>query len=133
MSQIRFEEQQYNTESLDAGLWKRIFVLMRPLRKELVRLLILMVAVAGCDVLFPILNKIAIDTFAKSCSLSVSTFSASSTSDSISFSCAVLSTLPAAFAFCTSEENLVNPVKNIIRFWLSCLFLSGEIITGKTS
>ena len=33
MSQIRFEEQQYNTESLDAGLWKRIFVLMRPLRK----------------------------------------------------------------------------------------------------
>ena len=28
------------------------------------RLLILMVAVAGCDVLFPILNKIAIDTFA---------------------------------------------------------------------
>ena len=49
MSQIRFEEQQYNTESLDAGLWKRIFVLMRPLRKELVRLLILMVAVAGCD------------------------------------------------------------------------------------
>ena len=64
MSQIRFEEQQYNTESLDAGLWKRIFVLMRPLRKELVRLLILMVAVAGCDVLFPILNKIAIDTFA---------------------------------------------------------------------
>ena len=64
MSQIRFEEQQYNTESLDAGLWKRIFVLMRPLRKELVRLLILMVAVAACDVLFPILNKIAIDTFA---------------------------------------------------------------------
>ena len=37
MSQIRFEEQQYNTESLDAGLWKRIFVLMRPLRKELGR------------------------------------------------------------------------------------------------
>mgnify|MGYP000873836483 FL=1 len=35
MSQIRFEEQQYNTESLDAGLWKRIFVLMKPLRKEL--------------------------------------------------------------------------------------------------
>lgn len=65
MSQIRFEEQQYNTESLDAGLWKRIFVLMRPLRRELVRLLILMVAVAGCDVLFPILNKIAIDTFGR--------------------------------------------------------------------
>lgn len=64
MSQIRFEEQQYNTESLDAGLWKRILVLMKPLRKELVHLLILMVAVAGCDVLFPILNKVAIDTFA---------------------------------------------------------------------
>ena len=25
MSQIRFEEQQYNTESLDAGLWKRLW------------------------------------------------------------------------------------------------------------
>ena len=74
MSQIRFEEQQYNTESLDAGLWKRIFVLMRPLRKELVRLLILMVAVAGCDVLFPILNKIAIDTFASAGQLAVDVF-----------------------------------------------------------
>lgn len=64
MSQIRFEEQQYNTETLDAGLWKRIFRLMKPLKKQLILLFVLMVAVAGCDVLFPYLNKLAIDTFA---------------------------------------------------------------------
>ena len=64
MSQIQFEEQQYNTQTLDAGLWKRILALMRPLKKELAGLFVLMIAVAGCDVLFPLMNKLAIDTFA---------------------------------------------------------------------
>ena len=69
----------------------------------------------------------------KSECLSVRTFSASSTKDSISFNWAVLSVLLCEFAFCTSEEKRVNPVKNIKRFLLSCFFLAGEIITGRTS
>ena len=43
-----------------------------------------------------------------------------------------LSKFPTAFAFCTSEENRVKPVKNIIRFLLSCFLRSGEMITGSS-
>lgn len=60
---IRFEEQEYNNDTLDTGLWKRIFILMKPLKKQLIFLFVLMIGVAGCDVLFPYMNKLAIDYF----------------------------------------------------------------------
>ena len=72
-----------------------------------------------CDVVLP-----------EKASLSVSTFSASSTKCNISKRRAVLSLLFSKFSFCTFEENLTKPVKNIIRLSFNNFLRSGEIITG---
>jgi ATP-binding cassette subfamily B protein len=58
-----FEEKQYNTDSLDTHLWKRILGLLRSQKKNLVRLALLNVVIAVFDVLFPYLNKLAVDYF----------------------------------------------------------------------
>ena len=64
MSEIRFQEKEYNTDSLDAGLWKKIINLLGNQKKDLYWLFVFMVLVAILDVVFPYLNKIAIDYFA---------------------------------------------------------------------
>ena len=64
MSEIRFQEKEYNTESLDAGLWKKIINLLGSQKKNLYLLMTFMLFVAVLDVVFPYLNKIAIDYFA---------------------------------------------------------------------
>lgn len=64
MSTARFEEKTYQTDSLDFGLWKRIFALMKDQKKRLIALGILDVLIAVFDVLLPYLEKVAIDTFA---------------------------------------------------------------------
>lgn len=64
MSVTRFEEKQYNTDSLDIHLWKRILSLMKSQKHRLVRLALLNIVIALFDVAIPFLNKIAIDTFA---------------------------------------------------------------------
>ncbi len=58
-----FEEQEFNTDSLDTGLWKKIFKLLWVHKKKLYVLYMFMIFVATVDVVFPYLNKIAIDTF----------------------------------------------------------------------
>lgn len=64
MSEIRFQEKEYNTDSLDAGLWKKIINLLGNQKKDLYWLFVFMLLVAVLDVVFPYLNKIAIDYFA---------------------------------------------------------------------
>lgn len=64
MSQIRFEEKTYNTDSLDISLWKRILKLLSSQKKRLIRLGILNLFIAFVDVLLPYMNKVAIDVFA---------------------------------------------------------------------
>ena len=64
MSQIRFEEKTYNTDSLDISLWKRILGLLSSQKKRLIKLGILNVFIALVDVLLPFMNKIGIDVFA---------------------------------------------------------------------
>ncbi len=64
MSQIRFEEKTYNTDSLDISLWKRILKLLSSQKKRLIRLGILNLFIAFVDVLLPYMNKVAIDLFA---------------------------------------------------------------------
>lgn len=59
----RFEEQEYNTDSLDTKLWRRIFKLLAPHRKNLIYLFSIMILVAGMDVIFPYMNKLAVDFF----------------------------------------------------------------------
>ena len=63
MSQIRFEEKEYNTDSLDTGLWKKIIGLLGKQKKDLYLLFFLMIMVALVDVGLPLLNKVAIDNF----------------------------------------------------------------------
>lgn len=64
MSNIQFEEKQYNTDSLDLGLWKRILSLLGNSKKHLIKLGIFMILMAVVDVTRPYLDKIAIDYFA---------------------------------------------------------------------
>ncbi|MGB7595166.1 MAG: ABC transporter ATP-binding protein [Erysipelotrichaceae bacterium] len=58
-----FEEQEFNTDTLDTHLWRKIFKLLWIHKKKLAVLYMFIIMVAAVDVLFPYLNKIAIDTF----------------------------------------------------------------------
>lgn len=58
-----FEEHDFNTDSLDTQLWKRIFGLIGQQKKQLIILFSMMMFIAGADLGFPLLNKWAIDTY----------------------------------------------------------------------
>jgi len=58
-----FEEQEYNTDSLDTRLWRRILSLLWIHKKDLFILYSFMIMLALCDVTFPLLNRFAIDHF----------------------------------------------------------------------
>lgn len=64
MTQIKFEEKTYNTDSLDLHLWKRIFTLFKAQKKDLIKLLVINIFIAIFDASLPFLNKLAIDVFA---------------------------------------------------------------------
>ena len=64
MTEVRFQEKEYNTDTLDTGLWKKIIDLLGSQKKNLYLLFTFMLFVAILDVVFPYLNKIAIDYFA---------------------------------------------------------------------
>ncbi len=64
MSNIQFEEKQYNTDSLDLNLWKRILALLGSSKQHLIKLGVFMLLMAIVDVIRPYLDKIAIDYFA---------------------------------------------------------------------
>ncbi|MEG0176711.1 ABC transporter ATP-binding protein [Anaerorhabdus sp.] len=59
----RFQEQEYNTDSLEIGLWRKILGLMHSQKKNLYILFLLNLFIAVLDVAFPFMNKIAIDYF----------------------------------------------------------------------
>lgn len=63
MSETGFQEKEYNTDSLDTSLWKKIINLLGSQKKNLYLLFLFMLFVAILDVVFPLLNKIAIDYF----------------------------------------------------------------------
>lgn len=62
MSQ-QFQEKEYNTDTLDTSLWKRIFALIWEQKSSLYQLFALVVVLAVIDVTLPYLHKIAIDDF----------------------------------------------------------------------
>lgn len=64
MTRKRFEEKDYNTDSLDFGIWRRIFKLLFVHKKRLIAIFVLNIFVAFFDTAIPFMNKIAIDTFA---------------------------------------------------------------------
>ncbi|SKA01752.1 ABC transporter ATP-binding protein [Anaerorhabdus furcosa] len=59
----QFQEQEYNTNSLDTSLWRRILGMMKSQKKNLYMLFFLNFFIAILDVGFPFMNKIAIDYF----------------------------------------------------------------------
>jgi ATP-binding cassette, subfamily B, bacterial len=59
----RFEEQEYNTDSLDTKLWSKILKLLWIHKKDLFVLYGFMIMLAFVDVAFPLLNRHAIDNF----------------------------------------------------------------------
>ncbi len=57
------EEEEFNTDSFDITLWKKIFKLLWEHKRLLIILFMIMIGVALVDVVFPYLNKYAIDHF----------------------------------------------------------------------
>jgi ATP-binding cassette subfamily B protein len=58
-----FEEQDFNTDKLDTGLWKKIFIALLKYKKNLIFLVFLMITIASIDVAFPMFNRYALDNF----------------------------------------------------------------------
>lgn len=57
-----FEEQEYN-KKFDWGLWKKILRFVKPHKKDLIRLGLVMIAVGVIDAIFPMMSKYAVDNF----------------------------------------------------------------------
>lgn len=62
MSQ-QFKEKEYNTDTLDTSLWKRIFALIWEQKGSLYALFALVIVLAIIDVSLPLMHKFAIDDF----------------------------------------------------------------------
>lgn len=56
------KEQEYN-KSIDFGLWRNLFQYIKPYKKRVIALIIVMIGSGGIDVIFPLMNKYAIDNF----------------------------------------------------------------------
>lgn len=56
------QEQDYN-KKFDITLWKKLLRFMKPYKKQLTLLGFFMAAVAGVDIIFPLMTKYAIDNF----------------------------------------------------------------------
>ncbi len=57
-----FEEETFQDVSFNSGTWKRIFKLMRPLRRYVVLVIALAMLVALMDAAYPLINRYGIDT-----------------------------------------------------------------------
>jgi len=57
-----FREEDYNKE-FDFGLWKKLIHYLKPLKKEVLILAIVMIGVGGIDAIFPLMTKYAVDKF----------------------------------------------------------------------
>lgn len=63
------QETEYN-KGFDFGLWLKLFNYIKPYKKYMIRLSIVMIGVGGIDVIFPLMTKYAIDSFVRNDTLS---------------------------------------------------------------
>lgn len=63
------QETEYNN-GFDFGLWIKLFNYIKPYKKYMIRLSIVMIGVGGIDVIFPLMTKYAIDSFVRNNTLS---------------------------------------------------------------
>jgi ATP-binding cassette subfamily B protein len=57
-----YQEQEYN-KKIDLSLWRKLFKYVMPYKKYMIRLTLVMMAVGGIDVIFPLMTRYAIDNF----------------------------------------------------------------------
>ncbi|MGI6239959.1 MAG: ABC transporter transmembrane domain-containing protein, partial [Christensenellales bacterium] len=62
---MQFHEEQDYTKRFDIGIWKKLVRYARPFHKHLVAIILIMLVTAAIDVVFPLLNRTAIDQFAR--------------------------------------------------------------------
>ncbi len=62
---MQYQEEQDYTKRFDIGIWKKLIHYAKPYYKHLIAIIIIMVLCAVCDVMFPLLNREAIDQFAR--------------------------------------------------------------------
>ncbi|MFP4016365.1 MAG: ABC transporter ATP-binding protein [Halanaerobiales bacterium] len=65
----KLNEDNY-TQQLDFGLWKKLFRFLKPHKKTLVILGMVMISVGAIDAVFPVMNKYAVDNFIREGTLS---------------------------------------------------------------
>lgn len=63
------QETEYN-KGFDFGLWLKLFNYIKPYKKYMIRLSIVMIGVGGIDVIFPLMTKYALDSFVRNDTLS---------------------------------------------------------------
>lgn len=62
---MQYQEEQDYTKRFDIDIWKKLVRYAKPYHKHLVAIVLIMLLTAVCDVIFPLLNREAIDQFAK--------------------------------------------------------------------
>ena len=61
---MQYEEEQDYTKKLNTGTWRKILRLAQPFHRHMFAIIAIMTAAAAFDILFPLLNRQAIDRFA---------------------------------------------------------------------
>ena len=65
-----FEEEEYTESKFDFEIWKKIFKMIMPFKKNLIWGLVAAVILAGVDAIYPLINRYAIENIAKTGDLS---------------------------------------------------------------
>ncbi len=58
-----YDEEEFQHSSFDKSVWKKIFNLLKPFKKHVVLLFVINIVMSSIDVLFPVLNRQAIDYY----------------------------------------------------------------------
>ena len=62
---MQFQEEQDYTKRFDIGIWKKLLHYAKPFYKHLIAIVLIMCVTGVLDVVFPLLNREAIDSFAR--------------------------------------------------------------------
>lgn len=57
------EEQEYTSDAFDQATWKKVFVILWEHKAQVIPLILFNIVLAGSDIIIPLLNRYALDTF----------------------------------------------------------------------
>ena len=58
-----YDENDYQSEKFSAGIWKKLIKLVIKRKKHLILMIIFVLGLAALDVIYPLLNRYAIQTY----------------------------------------------------------------------